>query len=150
MMLQYSADDLRQMLPHRHPFVMLDRVEDVQPGVTGIGVKNISISDPVFAGHFPQLAIYPGVLMVEAAGHTCGIVEMADAATDTERQEIGFLAGIRKFSFKQTVHPGDQLRIRVTRRAGLGALYEYECTLTVDSRVVAEGNIAIASQVVGR
>ena len=127
--------------------MMLDRVEDVEPGVTGIGVKNISISDPVFAGHFPDLAIYPGVLMVEAAGHTCGVVEMADA---DEFEQIGFLAGIRKFSFKQTVVPGDQLRIKVRRRSGLGGLYEYECVLTVDSRVVAEGNIAVSTQVVGR
>jgi len=147
-MLSFTADDLRKMLPHRHPFLMLDRVWDVSPRNSGIGLKNISISDPVFAGHFPGLAIYPGVLLIEASAHVCGIVEMAEQGQD-ELPRVGYLAGVRKFSFKNIVVPGDQLEIHVQRKAGIGALYEYECTLRVANRVVAVGCVAIATQPIG-
>ena len=140
----YSADDLRAVLPHRHPFVMLDRLEVTEPGKSGIGYKNISIADPVFAGHFPQQAIYPGVLLIEAAGHTCGIVHTAAEAEGESR--IGFLAGVRKFSFKKVVVPGDVVTIQVRKRTALGDLFEYECKLLVDGGIVAEGSVAVAMQ----
>ena len=142
---RFDADALQRMLPHRQPFALLDRVEVTEAGATGIGLKNISISDPVFAGHFPGYAIYPGVLLIEAAGHTCGIVENA-AADPSAPLKLGYLAGIRKFSFKQTVHPGDQVEFHVRRRAALGDLFEYECRLLVNTKTVAEGSIAIATR----
>ncbi|MCL2783038.1 MAG: hypothetical protein FWD80_03575 [Propionibacteriaceae bacterium] len=123
---------------------MLDGVADLEPGVSGVGVKNISISDPVFAGHFPKYAIYPGVLLVEACGHVCGVVENA-AVAETENPTIAVLAGIRRFVFRKPVVPGDQVRIHVQRKVGAGALYEYNCRLTVDGQVVAEGLIALAT-----
>lgn len=141
--LRFDADELMRRLPHRHPFVMLDRVEVTEPGLRGIGFKNISISDPVFVGHFPGHPIYPGVLLVEAAGQTCGIVESSDVEGSIK---IGYLVGIRKFSFKHTVHPGDQVEFHVRRRASIGALFEYECRLVVDTKTVAEGSIAVATR----
>jgi len=123
---------------------MVDRVIELEPGVRGVAVKNISITDPVFAGHFPQYAIYPGVLLVEACGHVCGIIEMAGAA-ETEIPMIAVLAGIRRFVFKIPVVPGDQVRINAQRKVGVGALYEYECNLTVDGRMVAQGLVQLAT-----
>jgi len=123
---------------------MVDRVIELEPGVRGVALKNISIGDPVFAGHFPQYSIYPGVLLVETCGHVCGVVEGAEAK-DTEEPTIAVLAGIRRFVFKQPVVPGDQVRISVQRKAGVGILFEYNCTLTVENRVVAEGTIALAT-----
>jgi len=127
----------------------MDGVEEIVPGVSGVGVKNITISDPVFAGHFPTRAIYPGVMLIEACAHTVGVVELASLEDDdgSTPRGMGVLAGVRKFSFKQMVRPGDQLRISVHRRAGLGPLSEYECVLKVGSRVVAEGSIAVAGQI---
>ncbi|MDR1213416.1 MAG: 3-hydroxyacyl-ACP dehydratase FabZ [Propionibacteriaceae bacterium] len=144
-MQSFTSDELRRMLPHRHPFLMLDRVLEVEPKVSGLGLKNISIADPVFAGHFPELSIYPGVLLIEASAHVCGIVETAGQPGDGA-PSVGFLAGVRKFVFKNPVLPGDQVKIRVQRKAGVGALYEYDCTLTVENRVVATGAVAIATQ----
>jgi len=128
---------------------MVDRVVDIEPGISGVGLKNVTITDPVFSGHFPEFAIYPGVLLIESAGHVSGIVEMA-GQLDEGSQSIGILAGIHKFAFKNPVVPGDQVRICVKRKVGAGALFEYDCLLTAGERVVATGSIAIAKQSVGR
>ncbi|AZZ42946.1 beta-hydroxyacyl-ACP dehydratase [Acidipropionibacterium jensenii] len=152
--LCYSADQIHRMLPHGYPFVLLDGVEDVVPGVSGTGIKNITISDPVFNGHFPGRAIYPGVLLIEISGHTCGIVQQADQTPEEGSPEaaggaprrIGVLAGVRRFSFHHVITPGDVVRFRVRRRAVLAEMFEYAVRVEVGSRLAAEGTVAIAMQ----
>ncbi len=152
--LSYSADEIRRLLPHGYPFVLLDGVEEVVPGISGTGIKNITISDPVFSGHFPGRAIYPGVLLIEISGHTCGIVQQADrtvgdgdpGAPEGAPGRIGVLAGVRRFSFHHVIAPGDVARFRVRRRAVLGEMFEYSVRVEVGSRLAAEGTVAIAMQ----
>ena len=148
--LAYTADQIRSLLPHRHPFVLLDRIERIVPRSSGVGVKNISISDPVFAAHFPQMAIYPGVLLIEAVGHTCGLVHLARGGADDDAPAgspaVRFLAGVRKFSFVQPVVPGDVVEFHVQFRAEHAALFEYQARVMVGSRLVAQGSLAIAMQ----
>ncbi|MFH5879173.1 3-hydroxyacyl-ACP dehydratase FabZ [Arthrobacter sp. NA-172] len=136
--LSYTAAELLLRLPHRHPFVLLDGVESVDPGVAGIGLKNITISDPVFAGHFPGQPIYPGVLMIEAAGQTCGIIATASTDPDTDAS-IGYLATVKRFTFKELVLPGDQLLIHCRRHVSIGSLIEFKCVINVGKKTVAEG-----------
>ena len=142
MSTHYDADQLRRTLPHRPPFVLLDAVDVNEPGSCGVGRKNIAISDAVFAGHFPDTAIYPGVLLIEATGHTAGIVHSV-GHPDTSRV-CGVLAGVSRFSFKVPVRPGDTVEFHVSKRVDLGDRYEYDARLIVDTRTVATGRIAIA------
>lgn len=150
--ITYSADDIRRILPHRHPFALLDRVEDVIAGRSGTGIKNITISDPVFAGHFPQRAIYPGVLLIEIAGQTAGIVQQAGADV-TGREDggepapmAGVLGRVKRFTFHHPVTPGDVLSCQVQCRTVFGDMFEYAARMSVGSRLVAEGSVTVAMQ----
>ncbi|MEZ2391847.1 3-hydroxyacyl-ACP dehydratase FabZ [bacterium RCC_150] len=137
---------MAQRLPHRHPLILLDGLHSVVSGVSGVGVKNITISDPVFAGHFPGRPIYPGVLMIEAAAQACGVVATDSDGTDSDagRSSIGYLATVKRFAFKELVLPGDQLQIHCRRHVSLGSLIEFKCTLAVGKKIVAEGSLAIS------
>lgn len=139
-----SAAELLQRLPHRHPFVLLDGLHSIEPGVSGVGIKNISISDPVFAGHFPGRPIYPGVLMIEAAAQACGVIGTYTDEADGSRGSIGYLATVKRFAFKELVLPGDQLQIDCRKHVSLGSLIEFKCALTVGRKTVAEGSLAIS------
>lgn len=132
--------EVARRLPHRHPFLLLDRVDDLEIGVSAVGTKNISITDPVFAGHFPDNPIYPGVHMVEVAAQLCGLIGLSD-----ERGPVlGYLASIKRFKFLALVVPGDQMRISARAGASIGALTEFAVEITVAGRVVATGVLAIA------
>ncbi|AXE37418.1 3-hydroxyacyl-ACP dehydratase FabZ family protein [Acidipropionibacterium virtanenii] len=158
----YSADEIRRLLPHRHPFSLLDRVEEVIAGRSGTGIKNITISDPVFSGHFPDRAIYPGVLLIEIAGQTAGIVQQAPAPDGHARAGgdvradaadgpgpaamMGVLGRVKRFTFHHPVVPGDVLACHVACRTVFGDMFEYGARLTVGSRLVAEGTVAVVMQ----
>ncbi len=132
--------EVARRLPHRHPFLLLDRVDDLEAGVSAVGTKNVSIADPVFAGHFPGNPIYPGVHMVEVAAQLCGLI----ASSDEQEPVRGYLASIKRFKFLALVVPGDQLRVSARAGASIGALTEFAVEITVAGRVVASGVLAIA------
>lgn len=123
--------------------MLLDGLHSIVPGVSGVGVKNISISDPVFAGHFPGQPIYPGVLLIEAAAQACGVIA-TDSEVIEDQTSIGYLATVKRFAFKELVVPGDQLMIQCARHVSLGSLIEFKCTVLVGKRIVAEGSVAIS------
>jgi len=137
-----TAAEILRRLPHRHPFVMLDAVTELVPSHSGTALKNISISDPVFAGHFPGEPIYPGVLLIEAAGHLCGLV-MAELDEPAEAP-IGYLASVKRFRFVTLVRPGDQVRIRATAGTRFGGMTEFSVALAVNEKDVASGSLVIA------
>lgn len=132
--------DVSRRLPHRHPLLLLDRVDDLEVGVSAVGTKNVSISDPVFAGHFPGNPIYPGVHMIEVAAQLCGLI----GSSDEQGSVLGYLASIKRFRFRALVVPGDQMKITARAGASIGALTEFAVEITVDGGVVASGVLAIA------
>ncbi|MEZ3157531.1 3-hydroxyacyl-ACP dehydratase FabZ [Microbacterium sp. BWR-S6Y] len=132
--------DVSRRLPHRHPLLLLDRVDDLEVGVSAVGTKNVSISDPVFAGHFPGNPIYPGVHMIEVAAQLCGLI----GSSDEQGSVLGYLASIKRFRFRALVVPGDQMKITARAGASIGALTEFAVEITVDGVVVASGVLAIA------
>lgn len=128
------------LLPHSHPFLILDLVDELIPGDSAIGTKNITISDPVFSGHFPGQPIYPGVLMIEMAAQLCGII----LGLQSQVPIIGYLASIKRFKFSELVRPGDQLKIHVAKRVSIGPLTEFTVDIRKANSSAASGALAIA------
>ncbi|NUP98340.1 MAG: 3-hydroxyacyl-ACP dehydratase FabZ [Armatimonadetes bacterium] len=134
-----EIEDILGLLPHRPPFLLVDRVIELDPGLRGVGIKNVSINEPFFVGHFPGHPIMPGVLIVEALAQVGGVVIL----TAMEREDrIAYFAEIKQAKFREPVRPGDQLRLEVTASRismRFGRLVAWmEMKALVDDRLVAE------------
>ncbi|MDI3256900.1 MAG: 3-hydroxyacyl-ACP dehydratase FabZ [Kyrpidia sp.] len=136
-----SIEQIQQILPHRPPFLLVDRIVELEPGVRAVGIKNVTMNEPYFVGHFPGYAVMPGVLIVEALAQTGAA---AILSTDAHRGKIGFFAGIDRFRFRRQVRPGDQLRLEVNLLRLKGTVGKGEARALVDGRVVAEGEMMFA------
>lgn len=138
-----DIDAILERLPHRFPFLLVDRVLDVVPGKSIVAVKNVSFNEAYFQGHFPGHAVVPGVLIIEALAQAGGILAWESAA-EAERLWILYLVGIEETRFKQTVRPGDQLTLKVELAKRRRNLWFFSATAEVDGKVVAETKIIMA------
>lgn len=134
-----EAGDIEKYLPHRYPFLLIDRVlsMEIEPEKKLIGVKNITVNEPFFTGHFPGNPVMPGVLMIEAMAQAAGMLAHLAAEVDGKKGELYYLVKVDNARFSQIVVPGDQLVLeaiqkRIKRRMGW-----YECQASVDGKRVA-------------
>ena len=127
---------IMDLLPHRYPILLVDRILDYEPGAWIRGVKNITIGDPIFLGHFPKRAIFPGVLIVEAMAQTGGCLVLQDLP-DRKSKLIYFMA-IDKVKFRKPVVPGDQMVMQVEIITNKGRICKLRGVATVDGQKVAE------------
>jgi 3-hydroxyacyl-[acyl-carrier-protein] dehydratase len=136
-----AADITRLMsiLPHRYPFLMIDRIIDIDGDNSAVGVKNVTINEPHFTGHFPGKPIMPGVLIVEAMAQTAGAIALI--ARGLETQALVYFMSIDGAKFRKPVVPGDQLKIHVTKIKRRGGLMKYACEAMVDGAKVAEAEV---------
>ncbi|MDR8415089.1 3-hydroxyacyl-ACP dehydratase FabZ [Nonomuraea sp. 3-1Str] len=134
-----THDQVRAVLPHRWPMLLLDRVGKVEPGVKGTAVKNVAGTELWFQGHFPGEAVLPGIVITEALAQLAGVVFALAGAS-----EISYLAGVRSMRFRRPVVPGDQLMLTAERTGGGAGFAEYRVSARVDGQVAAEGNLTIA------
>lgn len=134
-------EEIKAIIPHRYPFLLVDRIEELEVGVRAVGIKNVTINEPFFQGHFPEYAVMPGVLIVEALAQV-GAVAML--MKEENRGRIGFLAGIDNFRFKQQVRPGDTLRLEVEITRLKGTIGRGTGRATVDGKLAAEGELMFA------
>jgi 3-hydroxyacyl-[acyl-carrier-protein] dehydratase len=132
-----------ERLPHRFPFLMVDRVLDVVPGKSIVAIKNVSINEAHFQGHFPGHPVMPGVLILEALAQAGGLLAYETAAAE-ERISILYLVGIEESRFKQIVRPGDQLTLRVELDKHRRNLWRFIAVAEVDGKPVAEAQIMMA------
>ncbi len=138
-----DIDAILARLPHRFPFLLVDRVLDVVPGKSIVAVKNVSFNEAYFQGHFPGHPVVPGVLIIEALAQAGGVLAY-ESATAEERMWILYLVGIEETRFKQTVRPGDQLTLRVELVKRRRNLWRFSGRAEVDGKAVAETQILMA------
>jgi 3-hydroxyacyl-[acyl-carrier-protein] dehydratase len=138
-----DIDAIIERLPHRFPFLLVDRVLDVVPGKSIVAVKNASINEAHFQGHFPGYPVMPGVLIIEALAQAGGILAW-ESAGEAERLWILYLVGIEETRFKQTVRPGDQLTLKVELEKRRRNLWFFAGRAEVDGKLVAETKILMA------
>ena len=136
--------DIHQILehlPHRYPFVLVDRVLEIEPGKKIKAVKNVSINEPFFPGHFPHHPVMPGVLIVEALAQAAAILSFKTGNFMPSDDSVYYFAGIDKARFKKPVSPGDQLILEVSIDRILKGIWKYNCAASVDGKIVAEADI---------
>jgi 3-hydroxyacyl-[acyl-carrier-protein] dehydratase len=128
--------EIQKILPHRYPFLLVDRVLDLEPGVRAVGIKNVTMSEAHFQGHFPRQPIMPGVLIVEAIAQLGGIVLLSQ---EEHKGMIPLFAGVDKLRFRRQVVPGDQLRLEVELTKARGKMGKGVGKAYVEDEVAAEG-----------
>jgi 3-hydroxyacyl-[acyl-carrier-protein] dehydratase len=138
---QLDINRIMQLIPHRYPFLMIERVIDIVPGVKATGVKNVSINEQYFSGHFPEKPVMPGVLIIEAMAQTaaCLVVHTLGAASEGKLVYFMSVDGAR---FRKPVEPGDQLHVQVTKQRSRGNVWKFEGRAVVGDTLVAEATYA--------
>lgn len=135
-----NAEQILDLLPHRYPFLLVDRVLEYEPGRRAVGIKNVTINEPFFQGHYPGRPIMPGVLIVEAMAQLAGVAVL----TWAERPAVPLIAGVDGVRFRRPVVPGDQLRLEAEVERLRGRVGKIRVKASVDGAVVAEGEIMFA------
>lgn len=136
-----DADAICKVLPHRYPFLLVDRVIELAPGQRAVGLKNVTINEPFFAGHFPGRPVMPGVLIVEAMAQLGAIALLA---VPENRGKLGLLAGLDRVRFRRMVKPGDSLRLQIEVLQRRGSMGRAAGTAEVDGQVAATAEILFA------
>lgn len=140
-------DDIREILkylPHRYPFLMIDRVIDFQPDESLTAIKNITINEPIFTGHFPQSPIFPGVLILEAMAQACALQAFKSMGGYPSEKTLYLLVGIDKARFKRQVIPGDQIVFHVTVQKEKRGIWRFDATAKVEDVLVCSAEVLIA------
>nr|WP_202472612.1 3-hydroxyacyl-ACP dehydratase FabZ [Streptomyces sp. SID4921] len=150
--MSYSSDEIKRMLPHRWPMLMIDRAYDVVPGVSGRGVKSVSVNEPFFAGHYPDHSIMPGVMIVESMAQLVAVVYVAEilesatgAPEDDASRSVGYLGSISNMKFSRLVVPGDQLTLEAKLGQRLGGLRQVKVRASVGSELAAAGTLVVTT-----
>ena len=130
-----------EILPHRHPFLMIDTIEELEPGVRAVGRKNVTFNEPYFAGHFPGNPVMPGVLILEALAQTGA---MAILSLPENQGKTAYFAGIDKAKFKQMVRPGDTLELETAIIRSKGSVGVGKATATVNGKLAAKAELTFA------
>ena len=131
---------IQEILPHRYPFLLVDKILEYTPGVRAVGVKNVTANEPFFQGHFPGNPIMPGVLIVEAMAQVAGVAGLTD---EQNKGKLGLFAGIENMKFKKQVVPGDTLIMEAEFTAMKMGVAKVSVSAKVDGKIAAEGEIRV-------
>ena len=136
-----DINQIQEIIPHRPPFLLVDKIVEIEEGRRAVGIKNVTINEPFFTGHFPGYPVMPGVLITEALAQVGAV---AILKVESNRGKIGFLAGLDNFRFRGQVVPGDTLELEVVITRLKGSIGKGKATARVGDKVVAEGEIMFA------
>jgi 3-hydroxyacyl-[acyl-carrier-protein] dehydratase len=130
-----------EYLPHRYPFLLIDRVLELEPGKRIVAIKNVTINEPFFVGHFPHIPVMPGVLMIEALAQAAGVLSFETLGRKSDPSSVFYFVGIDGARFKRPVGPGDQLRLEVEIMRFAKSISKFRGVATVDGAVAAEAEL---------
>lgn len=136
-----DVKEIFKNIPHRYPFLLVDRIAEIQGDEKIVGIKNVSINEPFFQGHFPNRPVMPGVLICEAMAQV-GAIFAHNTRGGTDRDKVFVLTGLDKVKFKRPVEPGDQLRLELTCVRRRGSFWKMQGVATVDGKLVAQAEIS--------
>lgn len=141
-----NINEILKHLPHRYPFLLLDRVLTLEPGKSIHAYKNVTVNEPFFAGHFPHYPVMPGVLIVEALAQAAGVLSFKTAGEMPTDDSLFFFVGIDDARFKKQVIPGDQLHLHVEILRQMRGIWKYKAEARVEGELVAEANLMCAKR----
>lgn len=139
--MMLDIHEILRLLPHRYPFLMVDRVTAIDVGKSIQAMKNVTINEPFFNGHFPRRPVMPGVLMLEAMAQAAALLSFATQGTSPDDKTVYYFAGIDAARFKRPVEPGDQLRMDVTLLRAKSGIYKFKGTTHVGEELACEAEL---------
>jgi len=139
--MSLNAKEIMKIIPHRHPFLLLDTIEELEPGVKGLGKKCVTYTEPIFAGHFPQEPVMPGVLIIEALAQVGAVVILS---RPEYKGKTAYFGAVNKLKFKRKVFPGDVLILEVVMIKQKGPIGIGSAKATVDGEVAVVGELTFA------
>ncbi|MBW5290371.1 MAG: 3-hydroxyacyl-[acyl-carrier-protein] dehydratase, FabZ form [Candidatus Ruthia sp. Asou_11_S2] len=139
--MEMNIQDVKNYLPHRYPFLLIDRVLELEISKSIVALKNVTFNEPQFTGHFPDQPIMPGVMIVEALAQATGILAFKSEVGKPIDGQIYMLVGIDKVRFKRMVEPGDQLRLEVEVITVKRGIWKFKCKATVDNQIVTNAEL---------
>jgi 3-hydroxyacyl-[acyl-carrier-protein] dehydratase len=144
--ISIDINQILKLLPHRYPFLLVDRVLEISPRVSIKALKNVTMNEPFFQGHFPDFPVMPGVLIIEALAQTAALLTFSEAKAENA---IYYFAGIDGARFKKPVLPGDQLIMTAILEREKAGIYKFQVRATVNDELAAEANITCAVRTKG-
>jgi 3-hydroxyacyl-[acyl-carrier-protein] dehydratase len=141
-----DIEAIMQLLPHRYPFLLVDRVIDCQPGQFVHAIKNVTFNEPFFPGHFPHRPLMPGVMIIEALAQVCGILAFKTVEVVPDSDTRFYFVAIDHARFRRPVEPGDQIALKATLKRALKGIWKFDCLAEVDGAEVASAEIMVAPE----
>jgi 3-hydroxyacyl-[acyl-carrier-protein] dehydratase len=138
---EIGIERIMRMIPHRYPFLLIDKVVEVRPDNDAVGIKNVTINEPFFAGHFPQRPVMPGVLIIESMAQTAAVLVVQTLGAKAEGKLVYFMT-VDNARFRKPVVPGDRLRVHVSKQRNRGSVWKFNGEAFVGDKLVAEATFA--------
>ena len=138
-----DINEIKKIIPHRYPFLLVDRIEEMEPGVKAVGYKNVTANEPFFQGHFPEYTVMPGVLLIEALAQVGAV---AILSLEENKGKLAFFGGIKNAKFRKQVIPGDVVKLETEIIKCKGPMGVGKAIATVDGKMAAEAEISFMIQ----
>lgn len=140
--MQFSIHDILKLMPHRYPFLMIDKVIDIVRGVSGVGIKNVTINEPFFTGHFPENPVMPGVLQIEAMAQTACMVVLSEMDESERAGNSVYFMTVNDVKFRKPVLPGDVLELHVVKEQTVRNVYKFKGEALVNGKLVSQATFS--------
>lgn len=138
MIEEIRIGEILKMLPHRYPFLLVDRMKNVVPGVSGIGIKNVTMNEPYFVGHFPENPVMPGVLQIEAMAQTAGIIVLTAFPEEERAGNSVYFMTVDEVKFRKPILPGDTIEFHVKKEQAVRNVFKFRGEAKVDGKLVSQ------------